>query len=117
MDALAELRHHSPRRAGGGEVMGEEVITDADIEAASEWAWQLAEQIVLGNHGCGNAAVLIDRALARRIEAEREAVPIHSECPHSYDGRHHVDTSMEEGPNNCFHCGVSMAAPPKEPTT
>lgn len=24
------------------------------------------------------------------------------------DGRHHVDTSMESGPNNCFHCERSM---------
>lgn len=30
------------------------------------------------------------------------------DCPPSYDGRHHVDTSMEEGPYNCFHCGRSM---------
>lgn|GEM_PF-2950767 len=30
------------------------------------------------------------------------------ECPASHDGRHHVDTSMESGPNNCFHCERSM---------
>jgi len=30
------------------------------------------------------------------------------ECEHSPSHRHQVDTSMEEGPNNCFHCGVSM---------
>lgn len=30
------------------------------------------------------------------------------ECPHSQDGRHHVDTSMESGPNNCFHCEQPM---------
>lgn len=30
------------------------------------------------------------------------------ECAHSPDGRHHVDTSMESGPNNCFHCERTM---------
>lgn len=27
-----------------------------------------------------------------------------TDCPASHDGFHHVDTSMESGPNNCFHC-------------
>lgn len=31
-----------------------------------------------------------------------------TECPSSHDGFHHVDTSMESGPNNCFHCEVRM---------
>ena len=31
-----------------------------------------------------------------------------TECPSSHDGRHHVDTSMESGPNNCFHCERPM---------
>lgn len=30
------------------------------------------------------------------------------ECPSSPDGRHQVDTSMESGPNNCFHCEAPM---------
>ncbi len=34
--------------------------------------------------------------------------PRGTDCPQSYDGHHHVDTSMEEGPYNCFHCGRSM---------
>lgn len=29
-------------------------------------------------------------------------------CPHAPDGIHQVDTSMEEGPNNCFYCGQPM---------
>jgi hypothetical protein len=57
--------------------MSEEVITDADIEAASAWAHQLAEKIVFGNHGPGNAAVLIDRALqARATAAEAESAKL-----------------------------------------
>lgn len=31
-----------------------------------------------------------------------------AECALSHDGRHHVDTSMESGPNNCFHCEEAM---------
>lgn len=31
-----------------------------------------------------------------------------TECPSSHDGFHHVDTSMESGPNNCFHCEGRM---------
>lgn len=34
--------------------------------------------------------------------------PVCTECPHSPTGFHVVDTSMEEGPNNCFHCGAPM---------
>ena len=31
-----------------------------------------------------------------------------TECPSSHDGHHHVDTSMESGPYNCFHCERPM---------
>jgi hypothetical protein len=31
-----------------------------------------------------------------------------TECPNSPNGRCHVDTSMESGPNNCFHCERAM---------
>lgn len=31
-----------------------------------------------------------------------------AECSNSPDGRHQVDTSMESGPNNCFHCEAPM---------
>jgi hypothetical protein len=41
--------------------MSEEVITEAEIEAASEWAWRLANVIVMGRHGVGNAAVLTNQ--------------------------------------------------------
>lgn len=30
------------------------------------------------------------------------------ECPSSPDGRHQVDTTMESGPDNCFHCEAPM---------
>lgn len=31
-----------------------------------------------------------------------------NECHHSPTGFHIVDTSMETGPNNCFHCEAPM---------
>ena len=31
-----------------------------------------------------------------------------TECPSSETGFHIVDTSMESGPNNCFHCERPM---------
>ena len=31
-----------------------------------------------------------------------------TECPHGPTGFHIADTSMESGPNNCFHCEASM---------
>ncbi len=36
---------------------------------------------------------------------------MHSDCPQSHDGRHHADTSMEEGPHHCFHCGTNLRNP------
>ena len=40
------------------------------------------------------------------------AAPVRgTECPTSLDGWHHVDTSMENGPDNCFHCAKPMPKP------
>lgn len=47
---------------------------------------------------------------AREISALRDAW----RCPHSPNGYHIVDTSMESGPNSCFHCEARM---PREPLT
>jgi hypothetical protein len=51
---------------------------------------------VLPNHLAG-----ISTPTAQQATDERE-------CPSSPDGRHQVDTSMESGPNNCFHCERPM---------
>lgn len=32
-----------------------------------------------------------------------------NDCADSPDGRHHPDTSMESGPNNCFYCENDLA--------
>ena len=51
-----------------------EQITGPDMEAAPEWAWMLADKIVLGNQGVGNASVLIHRAFADRIASHTKAL-------------------------------------------
>lgn len=53
-----------------------EQITEADIEAVTDpEVIALADQIVLNNHGNGNASVLIDRFAARhRHQARAEVV-------------------------------------------
>lgn len=48
-------------------------VTEADIEGAPDWAFSLASTIVLGNYGCGHAAVLIQRAFEERERKLREA--------------------------------------------
>ena len=53
------------------------------------------------------------KARVKRLERSSVTVtvaPINGEtaCHLAPDGRHQVDTSMEEGPNNCFHCGAYM---------
>lgn len=35
-----------------------------------------------------------------------------AECLHSPTGNHIVDSSMESGPNNCFHCEAPMDKTP-----
>ncbi len=44
----------------------------------------------------------------RMIEARVYASSPDAQCPQSPTGRHIVDTSMESGPNNCFHCDKPM---------
>lgn len=49
------------------------------------------------------------RAVIRCLRGHGLFWPVRgTECPSSHDGRHHVDTSMESGPNNCFHCEADM---------
>jgi len=50
-------------------------------------------------------------AQAREIEGLREALtpkPKGTDCPQSPTGFHIVDTSMESGSNNCFHCEADL---------
>lgn len=43
-----------------------------------------------------------------RALAATPAPSVLPECASSPDGKHQVDTSMESGPNNCFHCEAPM---------
>lgn len=50
----------------------------------------------------------ISSAQERAILARWGRAEPGTECPHSPTGFHIVDTSMESGPNNCFHCEAPM---------
>ena len=45
-------------------------------------------------------------AVTRYLDGPAALAP--RECALSPDGKHQVDTSMESGPNNCFHCEKPM---------
>lgn len=47
-----------------------EQITEAEQLAVPVWMHRLAGKIVLGNHGVGNAGVLIQRAFEERLHIE-----------------------------------------------
>lgn len=53
-----------------------------------------------------NLGAIIARLRKRAIT--HVCQPVGTECPHSPTGYHIVDTSMESGPNNCFHCEAPM---------
>lgn len=44
----------------------------------------------------------------RAMKDAADSISALRECPNSPFGRCQVDTSMESGPNNCFHCERSM---------
>lgn len=61
--------------------------------------------------GSRDGARAVVRALEREGWAVVEAPPNWNrgdECPSSPTGKHIVDSTMESGPNNCFHCEGKM---------
>jgi len=46
--------------------------------------------------------------LSEAIRYNLQGLALARECDLSPSGRHQVDTSMESGPNNCFHCERPM---------
>lgn len=50
-------------------------------------------------------AIIADASAALPIGAQERR---ERECALSPNGKHQVDTSMESGPNNCFHCEQPM---------
>jgi hypothetical protein len=84
-----------------------------DVDAA--FAAAAPKVAVPARHSCGCEAdpidgldYVCDRHLREGGSPLAAAPKVASECPTSPDGRHQVDTSMEEGPNNCFHCSAKM---------
>lgn len=64
-----------------------------------QWLTDAGLQIVWSGYDEGNPDI-------DKLVAAHQASP--NFCPYSHDGLHHVDTSMESGPNNCFHCEGKM---------
>jgi len=56
-----------------------EQISEAEQLAVPVWMHRLASKIVLGNHGVGNAGVLIQRAFEEQTRELREALASYSE--------------------------------------
>ena len=90
-------------------------MTTPDIEAPD---WQDIEdwltEVIADSFYAHWDAIDGARAIVARIKAgdfPGHIAPLPkrgTDCPASHDGRHHVDTSMESGPNNCFHCERPM---------
>lgn len=59
--------------------------------------------------GLGFRVFADDFPAGTRLIVTAEIVPpAERECPSSPDGRHQLDTSMESGPDSCFHCDQRM---------
>jgi len=78
----------------------------ADDERGAIDAWNARGHRTSGLLGAGRTvrpADLGDAGNAGDIAATGKR-----DCASSPDGKHQVDTSMESGPNNCFHCERPM---------
>lgn len=85
-------------------------MRDRQIEQSARYWCRVGDRALAGDMG----------PLRNRIQMHREPPlevslsgahlpgPEAAECPTSPTGRHIVDTSMESGPNNCFHCEKRM---------
>ena len=87
-----------------------DLISEA-IDDSLDMDWRSIDAAKLVYGALNEAGLLIvwsgyDEANADELAAQHKASPLY--CPLSFDGCHHVDTSMESGPNNCFHCERPM---------
>lgn len=83
----------------------EDLLTDAIGDSFDmDWVARVGAKAIMRELAeCGLHITLTD--------ARRDLIanpPKTRECEQSHDGRHHVDTSMESGPSNCFHCERPM---------
>lgn len=63
-----------------------------------------------GTHLIGPSLLQLGQSIAKARAALSATPVVGRECALSPNGRHQVDTSMESGPNNCFHCEQPMRA-------
>ena len=91
-------------------------MTRDPVREALEWYGEQARLVRLVHREGDAARHALDADGGKRArEALAASTPdlggVNS-CPQSPNGRHQVDTSMESGPNNCFHCERPMPATP-----
>lgn len=87
--------------------MGEVILSEAPSETAAVDLW-VDSTGKKYRFGVGQL-----RAAVAAMTADTP--PRATDCPSSPDGRHQLDTSMESGPNNCFHCDAPMGKPSRCP--
>ena len=68
------------------------------------WARHIGDCPGIDDCTCGLTRVRYEAITALAGDSHDHTIKRGTECPYSHDGFHHVDTSMESGPNNCFHC-------------
>ncbi len=72
------------------------------------WARHIGDCPGIDDCTCGLTRVRYEAITALAGDSHDNTIKCGTECPYSHDGFHHVDTSMESGPNNCFHCERPM---------
>ncbi len=73
-------------------------VCQSDAQAIADW---------LRTRGAADGADFLADLIEQGAWRTDEPM-VNPECPSSHDGRCHVDTSMESGPYNCFHCERPM---------
>lgn len=79
-------------------------------QTVEDWLTEvIADSFYAHWHAIDGARAIVARIKAGDFPGLVAPLPVRgTECPSSHEGRHHVDTSMESGPNNCFHCERKM---------
>ena len=82
-------------------------VVHPTISEVVEFAWEYMDQgDFLAAADCFSDAAKLARAKFLQLGKQLE-------CPSSPDGRHQLDTSMESGSNNCFHCEADIRTDPR----
>lgn len=115
LDAAAALARP---RAAVGERAWDNVVATEPCQSADETdedgnsCWYIEIQSV-GGHSIvatiwGGSPEEVQSRVDAILGLQSPLAKVEGGCPSSPDGRHQVDTTMESGSNNCFHCEAPM---------